>query len=88
MKDLHYLLAFNHCNKKRCAVLFGDLKNTQKFELQKKLENTLLDASSEMKDLISLNKNKELNKEINPSNERYVYKLLEHLDPTVTFSIQ
>ena len=82
MEDLHYLLTFNHCNKKRCSVLFGELKNKQKFKLQKKLENTITEASPEIQELMSVKTDQNL-KNIDPKNEKYVYKLLEHLDPNV-----
>lgn len=83
MEDLHYLLTFNHCKKKKCSVLFGDLKNESKFQLQKKLEQAIVEAPSTLKDFIEIEEDKQLMSKVDPENEKYVYKILEHLDPSV-----
>jgi hypothetical protein len=76
-------LTFNHCNKKRCAVLFGDLKDINKYKIHKKLEQTMVDAPESIKDMVKIKESKDLLEKFDPENEKYVYKLLEHLDPTV-----
>ena len=85
MEDLHYLLTFNHCNKKRCAVLFGELNDNNKYQVHQKIEKTMLEAPDSIKELMELDKSQEKKREIEPENEKYVYKILEHLDPTVGF---
>ena len=85
MEDLHYLLTFNHCNQKRCAVLFGDLTNKTKFQVHKKLENTMINAPTEIKNMMDIVENQKLRKTMKPENEKFVYKLLEHLDPKVDY---
>lgn len=66
-------------------MLFGDLENESKFRVQKKLEKAMAQAPQQVKSLIQMEVPTKPDRQVDPENEKFVYKLLEHLDPTVSF---